>query len=439
MNSTDAISQAMPALESTRPGFLARLRSRARRSGLDLLYILAVLATSILAFAVWVTAVSVTLSLLVLVVGAFAWLGTVYVFRWSTKLDRRLAGWARGEPVAAVYRPPRRRGLLEKLRTITVDPQTWKDLGWEVLNSVVGFAVALAALIATAIVLGYILMPLWWWAIPNPSDQYGTLEFGLYTVDSTGLAFLTTALGLALAPLAILLNRGIVRGHSAAAARILGPSERQQLQARVEDLASSRAGAVEAAQDQLERIERDLHDGAQARLVALALELGMAEEELEANPAAAAKTVRRAREEALAALEELRDLSRGMRPALLEERGLAAAVEGLVGRAPLPVTLKFVGELNQLPEAEQTAAYFVIAEALTNAAKHSGAARVTVTIERGAGGLAVCVEDDGRGGADPRGSGLDGLAKRVGALDGELEVSSPAGGPTAVRAAIPCG
>lgn len=416
-----------------------RLGALAARGGLDLLYLGAIGLWSVVAFCVWVACVSLTLSLLVFVVGIFVWLGSVHVFRWTTWVDRRIAGSARGEPVAAVYRRPSEPGVFALLRCVTTDPQTWKDFGWLVLHSIAGFALAVGALTATAVVLGYVFMPAWWWAIPDPETQYGTLNLGIYTVESAGQAWVTTAIGLALVPLAWLLNRGVVAGDSALAAWILGPSESQRLRARVEDLASSRAGAVEAAQDQLERIERDLHDGAQARLVGLAMELGMAEEELQKDPGAAVETVRRARDETLAALGELRDLSRGMRPALLEERGLAAAIESLLARSPLPVSLSVIGAADSAPDQVKAAAYFVVAEGATNAAKHSGAERLRVRVERTETALSVAVEDDGDGGARASGSGLDGLRKRVEALDGRLEVVSPAGGPTVIGAELPCG
>src|SRR6185312_3938493 len=234
---------------------------------------------------------------------------------------------------------------------------------------------------------------------------------------STGKAFVTTAIGLALAPVAFLLNRGIATGHAAAAAFILGPSERQRLNARVRELATTRADVVVAANEQLERIERDLHDGAQARLVALAMELGMAEEELSSDPDAARETVRKARDEALNALGELRDLSRGLRPALLQDRGLGTAIEDLAQRSPLPVAVTFTGGIERTPETVQTAAYFVVAEALTNAAKHSEAGSARVSVERTESALATTIVDDGKGGANPNGSGLVGLQSRVRALD----------------------
>ncbi len=441
MNEMTAETAAMPTVEpDAQEAGLGRGALRlARRVGIDLAYLAAMLGTSVLAFCVWVGTLTATLSLLVFVVGAAVWYGSVYLFRWTTWIDRKLAGWMREEEIDAVYREPRADGLLEKLRCVTTDPQTWKELGWLVLNSIAGFTAAVVALTVTAVALTLIFCPAYWWAIPDPGQQYGTLNMGLYTVESTGLAFVNTAIGLGLAPLALLLNRGLVAAHAALATRILGPSEDQRLTARVADLSSSRAGAVEAAQEQLERIERDLHDGAQARLVALAMELGMAEEELERNPQAAVETVKRARAETLAALGELRDLSRGLRPALLEERGLTAAIEALVGRSPLPSSVSFVGAVDAVPGPVQTAAYFVVAEALTNAAKHSGAERASVRLAREGERLTVKVEDAGCGGADPSGAGIDGLRKRLAALDGSFAVTSPAGGPTVVRAEIPCG
>jgi signal transduction histidine kinase len=273
----------------------------------------------------------------------------------------------------------------------------------------------------------------------HPHDQYVSVNLGIYTVNDAFHAWLTTAVGVALAPLALLLNRGVVRTHSALAARILGPSRSQELRRRVDQLAASRAGAVEASRDQLERIERDLHDGAQARLVSLAMGLGMAQEEAEADPEAARRAVLWARDEALEALAELRALSRGIRPALLAERGLTVAVEALADRMPMPVTVSLARDVDGVDEPPQTTAYFVIAEGLTNAAKHTDADRVRVAVSRTEDALSVSIEDDGPGGADPEGPGLDGLRKRVRALDGSLEVSSPPGGPRILSAVLPCG
>jgi signal transduction histidine kinase len=417
---------------------MTKLVSIVKSSPRDFGYVLGMLVLSIIDFSVWIACVSATASLLVLVVGFLAWLVTTYVFRFAASVDRRFAGWYRRHAIQGVYREPSQRGLLPRLRTVTGDPQTWKDASWLILSSILGFGLALVALSATAVVIGYIAMPLWWWAIHDPHTQYGTLNLGIYTVTSTGWAFVTTAIGLVLLPVAMLLNRGVASAHAVLAAKVLGPSDEQRLKARVSELASTRSGAVEAAQEQLERIERDLHDGAQARLVALAMELGMAEEDLTRDPEAARTAVRKARDEALVALGELRDLSRGLRPALLEERGLVTAIEALGQRSPLPVRVTAAGEVEEVPEPVKTAAYFVVAEALTNAVKHSGGTDTRVSVERSAPGLIVTVADDGTGGADLDGAGLAGLSKRTRALDGRLDISSPPGGPTVVRAEFPC-
>ncbi len=433
MAMNEAETVYMPAAASTASPW--RFSTVAATAGRDFVYLLAVFCVSIIELVVWITGVALTIGLLVLIIGLFVWVATAYTFRGMATIDRRLAGWIRGKPIPGVYRPPSDRS---RVRTVSADPQTWKDFGWIVLNSIFGFALATIAVALTVVVLSYIVMPLWWWAIPDPHTQYGTLNLGIYTVNSTGKAFVTTAIGLVLLPLVVLLNHGFAAGHAATAASILGPSERQRLNARVTELATTRADVVVATNEQLERIERDLHDGAQARLVALAMELGMAEEEMSSDPDAARETVRKARDEALNALGELRDLSRGLRPALLQDRGLGTAIEDLAQRSRLPVAVTLTGTIERTPETVQTAAYFVVAEALTNAAKHSEAATARVSVERTDSVLAATIVDDGKGGANPQGSGLAGLQKRVRALDGRLDVISPPGGPTVVRAEIPC-
>jgi signal transduction histidine kinase len=209
------------------------------------------------------------------------------------------------------------------------------------------------------------------------------------------------------------------------------------LAARVDELTRTRRGALDVQAAELRRIERDLHDGAQARLVALSMQLGRAEERLEGQPEVA-DLVRSAREEAGAAIGELRDLARGIAPPVLADRGLAAAAEALGKRAQFPVTVKASLRRRPLPVVE-TAAYFVVAEALTNAAKHAGGAAATVQLSERGDRLVVEVRDEGPGGADPTGAGLMGLRHRVAALDGTLSVASLPEGGTIVRAELPCG
>ncbi|HET8752676.1 MAG TPA: sensor domain-containing protein [Gaiellaceae bacterium] len=207
---------------------------------------------------------------------------------------------------------------------------------------------------------------------------------------------------------------------------------------RISELEETRAGAVDQQESELERIERDLHDGAQARLVALGMSLGMAEQKLATDPVAAQELLAEARKGTREALEELRSLARGIHPPVLADRGLEAAISALADRTPLQVNIA-VDLPRRPPRAVETAAYFVAAEALANAGKHAGATNVYIAVREDAGELAVEVVDDGTGGADAAGNGLSGLARRVEALDGRLDVISPAGGPTTIRAVMPCG
>ena len=219
--------------------------------------------------------------------------------------------------------------------------------------------------------------------------------------------------------------------------RLSPRAHEQALTERVDVLTRTRRGALDVQAAELRRIERDLHDGAQARLVALSMQLGRAEERLADQPDAA-ELVRRAREEAGAAIAELRDLARGIAPPVLADRGLVAAVEALGRRAPMPVRVDARID-HRLPPVVETAAYFVVAESLTNIAKHGGGAGAQVSLSIHGDRLGIEVSDDGPGGANTEGGGLTGLRNRVEALDGKLEVASPAGGGTTIQAELPCG
>jgi signal transduction histidine kinase len=232
----------------------------------------------------------------------------------------------------------------------------------------------------------------------------------------------------------------LVRGVGAAAGLAL-ENERlgAELRAKVEELRSSRARLMSETAAERRRLERDLHDGAQQRLVSLALDLRLAERRIEEDPAAARELLQTAGSELEAALAELRELARGIHPAVLSDRGLDAALATLAHRAPVSVELESAVE-GRLPEPVELAAYFVVAEALTNVARYADASRVTVRAYPESGRLVVEVSDDGVGGADPaRGSGLQGLADRLAALDGKLDVRSARGRGTVLRAEIPFG
>lgn len=210
-----------------------------------------------------------------------------------------------------------------------------------------------------------------------------------------------------------------------------------ELHARLEELAASRARIVTAGDVARRRLERNLHDGAQQRLVTLSLSLRLALEMLDSDPGAARTTLGHASSELDLALNELRELARGLHPAVLSDRGLRAAVETLAGRAPVPVEIAAIPE-ERLPEPVEAAAYYLIAEALTNVTKYAEASSVCIRVAASDASVVVEVSDDGVGGADPAtGSGLRGMADRVEALGGSLEVVSPAGAGTSLRAEIP--
>jgi signal transduction histidine kinase len=401
--------------------------ARLRQLGADALYLLTGFVTSIVAFTVWVTGVTLSLSLGLLIIGFPVVLASFWCFRLLADLERKRAALVFGTPIVSAYRSAQGR-VGHRLKIAAHDPQRWKDVAYLALHGVLGFIAGTLWLVLVAVVLGGITLPAWWWAVPGGTEWLG------FTIDTWEKAVGAAALGVAVLPVALFLQRPLAISQAHIAKALLGPS----LAARVERLTETRAGAVDAAATELQRIERDLHDGAQARLVALAMDLGMAEERFDRDPEGARQLVGEARLEAKRALAELRDIARGMRPSLLEERGLGPAITALAGRSPVPATAT-VDVPRKPPVAVENAAWFVVSEALTNAAKHSHAERAAVWVTLRNAHLHVEVVDDGRGGADTRGSGLKGLAQRVEALDGALEVHSPSGGPTVVRALLPCG
>jgi len=404
-----------------------------KRWGRDLLFHAAGLATSIAGFTLWVTGVSVTLSLAITVVGLLAALVFFWCFRWFARLERHRAALVLGAPIPERYRRGARgASWFARLRAAAADPATWKDFAWTGLCGVLGFAISTAAITLWIGILYLVTLPLWYWA-PNPPQSLGIMD-----VDTLGKAFACAGAGVLLFPVAGLVVRGLTRLELAMMVPLLRPPRGEELAERVDVLTTTRAGAVDAQAAELQRIERDLHDGAQARLVALAMSLGMAEEKLDSDPAQARELLAEARGEARTALSELRDLARGIHPPILADRGLEAAITSLAARSPLAVTIE--ADLPRRPPAAvEGAAYFVVAEALANATKHSAARTVLVRLALRDGALVTEVADDGRGGADPQGAGLLGLRRRVEALDGTLSVVSPHGGGATLHAEIPCG
>ena len=391
--------------------------------------------TAVVGFCVQVAGLSAGLATLVTFVGIPILVALAYVDRWLCAVERWRASFLLGEPVPSHYRRPDRPGVVAWVRAMAADPQTWRDLGWIWLNVFLGFISAVVMISLWVSVLWLVTLPAYWWLLPT--SALSDAPWG-GQLDTWAEVLGGAAAGLALAPLVAWIGAGLARVQTRLARAILGPSERSQLEHRVGELTRTRAAAVDAQTSELRRIERDLHDGAQARMVAVTMDLGRAREKLDTDPAAARELVESAHTEARTAIADLRRLVGGIAPAVLSDRGLDAALSALVASCRVPVSLD-VRLGDRLPTAVEVAAYFVVSESLVNVQKHADASHASVHLRRQADRLIVEVADDGRGGADlGGGSGLVGLRDRVAALDGILSLTSPAGGPTIVRAEIPC-
>jgi signal transduction histidine kinase len=319
------------------------------------------------------------------------------------------------------------------------DPATWRDLVWLLLAAPVNLACAVLACSSWLVGLGMVTVPIWYRFLPGGQARLYESSGVAHGVIGSVPAALPWALGgLAVLWLAGWSTRGLAAGQARLASAMLAPTRASTLRTRVADLTTTRAATLEGQHRELHRIERDLHDGAQARLVALSADLGMAGEAFDDDPAQARFLVEQARDGVVLALAELRDLVRGIGPPVLRDRGLAAALEAVAARSPIPVTTT-VAIPARPAETVEAAAYFVVCEALANAAKHSDARHITVDVGQDGGACRVSVTDDGTGGVDPDGAGIRGLADRVAAIDGTLSISSPVGGPTVIVTVLPCG
>ncbi|MFC8538437.1 sensor histidine kinase [Streptomyces sp. NPDC057249] len=325
-------------------------------------------------------------------------------------------------------------GQVERTTLMLKDPATWRDMRWMLVDMTAGYTVAiLAAALLLYPVEGVVLAAGLWRVFTD--DRYW---YAFVPVDSQATGLMAAALGVVIFAAGVLLSEQLLRTHFVLARSVLAPTQEQELALRIDRLTETRHEAVDTAASELRRIERDLHDGAQARLVAMGMNLGTVEALIEKDPAQAKRLLAMARESSAEALTELRDLVRGIHPPVLAERGLGDAVKALALR--LPIACDVDVELGGRAEAPvESAAYFAISEALTNAAKHSGADRIWVDLRHSDGSLRFTVTDDGKGGASVgAGSGLSGIERRLGTFDGIMAVSSPAGGPTMVTMEIPC-
>ncbi|MFD0559743.1 signal transduction histidine kinase [Stackebrandtia endophytica] len=338
---------------------------------------------------------------------------------------------AMGQPVASPYGPPPR-----TLREAVTDPSVRRDLLWIPLHGIPGLVLCLfgAQLLINA--LRELSVPLWWQLVP-PSEA--SAFNGLVHVDSWAQAWLVSATGPVWFVLWLVIGPRIVRFHARYSARLLAPSPGVDMSARITQLTATRAAALDAHAMELRRIERALHDGAQNRLVGVAMLTGAARQAIKRDPDSADQILERVQEAAESALAELRSVVRGILPPILENRGLEGALTALAGDCSVDCSVEIDIPV-RCPASVEATAYFTVAEALTNVSKHSGATNASVVVRRIGDRLQIVVDDDGRGGADPvNGSGLDGIRRRVAAVDGETRILSPLGGPTTIEVTLPCG
>lgn len=411
------------------PASAAR-RSGAARAVAELLYVTSGFSLGIVWFTVLVTFLAVGIGTAVVTIGVPLLAFTLLLWRWGANTERERAALVLGAPIPRPPRPTPTGGFLARWRARASDRATWKELAHLLLLLPVGVISGSIVVGAWSAALAAVAAPALSSAAPDQS-----LLGGLSPAALAGVAIG----GLLIAAAAVLITRALAAACAGLATALLAPDERSLLTARVGALEATRRGAVESADSRLRRLERDLHDGAQHRLAFIAMELDRARAKLGRDPEGAAELLAGAHEESKRAMVELRDLVRGIHPSVLADRGLDAAVSGLAERCPVPVDVDVALDARPLTAVE-AASYYVVAEALTNVGRHAGAQSAAVSVRRQGERLVIEVRDDGHGGAERTpGSGLEGLAQRVEALDGELVIDSPPGGPTTITAELPCG
>lgn len=329
---------------------------------------------------------------------------------------RRVSGALLATEIPVAYADTSGAGAIGRPMRWVRDPARWRDLAFVWFSATGGAAMSLIppVLLAAPVpyLVGAVVDPGWLWVLLLGASGLGLVGWWIVTPP-------------------------LVRARASAEAAIFRGSRVRQLERRVEQVTESRSASLDLAAKEIRRIERDLHDGAQARMAAVGMTLGLAGQLVRSDPDAAAALVEEARAATLAALEDLRSVVRGIHPPVLADRGLAGAIEALAVQLPLATSV--VTSLpRRLPDPVESAAYFAIAECLTNTIKHARATSAHVHASHDGSRLRIVVGDDGRGGADPSGTGLTGVARRLAAFDGTLAVDSPPGGPTVVTMEIPC-
>jgi signal transduction histidine kinase len=326
--------------------------------------------------------------------------------------------------------------LPARTRDAFADPAVRRELRWLLIHGTLGLFLSMAGATLPLNAVQDVTYPLWW-RLADPADNAPTLVF--WTVRDNSDAWAVAVLGVGMALVFVALGPGMARLQAWPGRRLLPPSADVDLSLRVAQLSATRAAALDAHATELRRIERSLHDGTQNRLVAVTVLLGATRQALRRDPSSADAMLERAQQAAEQALSELRTVVRGILPPVLADRGLAGALAGLAADCGVPCRVD-VDVPGRCAASVEATTYFVVAEALTNIAKHSQARDAMVAVRREGGRLLVRIDDDGVGGADEdEGSGLTGIRRRVEAYDGRLVLTSPLGGPTTLLVELPCG
>jgi signal transduction histidine kinase len=378
------------------------------------------------------------------------WLLTVPILlgiRELARLARQAAGEWTGRPIAEAYRPPPRSGrlsFLDRLLWLASDRATWRDLTWALIGPV--YCLLTAALPAITIAIGLLFLGNGFqrhsssvsFVSAKPGPGGGSVVGPVTHSFVGGGSPLEVFGGLALTVLGVAVAPWLLRGYAGLTSTLLAPTGQAELTQRVYHLTQTRSETIDSGAAEIRRIERDLHDGAQARLVAVGMTLGAAEDLIDTSPAAARALLTEARAASALALAELRALVRGIHPPVLADRGLADAIRALALDSGLKVEVCAVLPGRPQPPVE-SASYFAVCELLANVSKHAGTRQAWIDLRHERGMLRIDGTDDGSGGADPAGgTGLRGIERRVAAFDGILALNSPLGGPTVATLEIPC-
>lgn len=415
-------------------GSLFRPLIRAR-TWKETLHLLIDLPLGIAWFTIIVTGIALGVGLIPLMfIGVLVLLLTLQFVRVVSAIERARAKALVDADIANPFMPMSEiKGWWPRIKAVLGDAALWKGVAYCVLALPVGIITFTVAVTFWSIALGGVTAPIWATieAMVGANDPHGWAYVGI-----TAASFVAGLIFLVATPWVVhglaVMDRGLIRG-------LLGADRNAQLRRRVTQLEVSKTASLDVAESERTRIERDLHDGVQPRLVVAAMDLGLAREKASGSDPEVVALIERAQDETKQAIAELRELVRGIHPAVLTDRGLDAALSSLAARCPVPVTVQ-VNLDERPPTPVESAAYFIVAESLTNIAKHSDAKHARVNVNRDDRTLRVEITDDGNGGARTEpGGGLSGLADRVRSLEGTFRVASPVGGPTTILAELPCG